>query len=166
MASEVEQLRQEIQAELSQLQLKLAAYGSAQKEAQEAVASQLAAATLGLQELYAKASGAIGELKARVEKVVGNREMGKDGKRKSLIQAKDLVPDKLAKQEEWKTWRSDVEDYCEEQQEEMKAMLEKVRKGRLRSRRSGSLRQKKSGGKRQKSCGGSWRGSPQAKQRT
>ena len=84
MASEVEQLRQEIQAELAQLQVKLATYESAQKEAQEAVASQVAAATLGLQELYAKASGAIGELKARVEKVEDSREMGKDGKNKIL----------------------------------------------------------------------------------
>ena len=52
---------------------------------------------------------------------------GKSG-RSSLLPAKILLPEKLSKQEEWRQWRSDVEDYCEQQFRGMKGQLDRVRK--------------------------------------
>ena len=47
---------------------------------------------------------------------------------KSLMHPKTIVPEVLSKEEEWRMWKSDVEDYCQEMFEGMKDMLEEIRK--------------------------------------
>ena len=44
------------------------------------------------------------------------------------MHVKNMVPQVLQKEDDWKTWRAEVEDYCEEVFPKMKAVLEKVTK--------------------------------------
>ena len=50
------------------------------------------------------------------------------GKESGLIKAKDILPSVLQKEEEYRTWRDDVEDYCEEAIIGLKEILVAVRK--------------------------------------
>ena len=47
---------------------------------------------------------------------------------KSLLQAKQMLPEKFNKEEMWRRWRVHVEDYCEEVKGGMKKKMEEVRK--------------------------------------
>ena len=49
---------------------------------------------------------------------------------KSLLHPKNMLPDKLKGNDGWKSWKSDVEDYCEEMQPGMKHFLEESRKSK------------------------------------
>ena len=44
------------------------------------------------------------------------------------MHAKSIAPKDLDKPEDWKRWRADVEDYCEETFDGMKVILVRVRK--------------------------------------
>ena len=52
----------------------------------------------------------------------------RNAQQRTLIKANDILPSTLQKEDEWRTWRSDVEDYCEESFSGMKEILSKVRK--------------------------------------
>ena len=48
-------------------------------------------------------------------------------KAKTLIHQKDLKPKELNKDEEWRRWKADVEDYVEEAVPGMKDVMERVK---------------------------------------
>ena len=51
---------------------------------------------------------------------------GEGQKGKSLRLPKNMIPTKLSKQDDWRRWKGEVEDYYEEIIEGMKAILEKT----------------------------------------
>ena len=120
--------------EFDDLQNRLAQYERQQTELQLAMKNEVSAEVQniagGLRGLYEQAAKAVGELQVRLEKVEVKVEASGEGGRKgkSLIHPKNMSPDKLAKQEDWKSWKSDVEDYCEENFPGMKDILERIAK--------------------------------------
>ena len=67
-------------------------------------------------ELYELANRAISSLAGRVDTLEAkstSEQYGYPHSPKSLVPAKAMVPNKLAKVEEWKRWRIDLEDYAE-----------------------------------------------------
>ena len=130
MASDIETVRNE----LVELTRKLSVFEQQQnaliENVNKQVTEEVGKVTVGLQELYGQASEAIAELRNRLERVEGTGET-RAPNRKSLVHAKSIIPEKITKKEEWKQWKSDVEDYCEEMFEGMKEMLEKTRKANM-----------------------------------
>ena len=83
-----------------------------------------------------RVTGSLGELYANVERHIRmfderiNRAERSERKEKSpegLLHRKDMKPSILEKDEHWRRWKSDVEDYSEETYRGMKDMLDKVR---------------------------------------
>ena len=126
MASDIETVRNE----LVELTRKLSVFEQQQnaliENVNKQVTEEVGKVTVGLQELYGQASEAIAELRNRLERVENTGE-ARTQNRKSLVHAKSIIPEKITKKEEWKQWKSDVEDYCEEMFEGMQEMLEKTR---------------------------------------
>ena len=60
-------------------------------------------------------------------KSMEREEKGKSKDHRTLLLAKDMKPNMFDKEEQWRRWKSDIEDYCEEIFPGMKEMLEKVR---------------------------------------
>ena len=82
----------------------------------------------GLQDLYKKTEAAVVGLANRVQGLETNYQgnAGKD-KKKSLLHMKDMLPKELTKDEEWRKWKADVEDYVEETVPGMKEQMEKAK---------------------------------------
>ena len=77
-----------------------------------------------MQALYESTAVELAALRERMERAeVAGQGQGKG----RLIQAKQMVPRVLTKQEEWKVWKSEVEDYCEVVKGGMKEALEAVK---------------------------------------
>ena len=83
----------------------------------------------GLQDLYKKTEAAVVGLTNRVLglEVNYNENPHKGKKKLSLLHVKDMRPKELTKDEEWRRWKADVEDYVEEAAPGMKDQLEKVK---------------------------------------
>ena len=68
----------------------------------------------GFQELYRKtnvaAVGLANRLQYRETNYQGNTNRDET---KSLLHMQGMLPEELAKDEEWRTWKADVEDYME-----------------------------------------------------
>ena len=83
-------------------------------------------------ELYTEANDAVVQLKARVAalemELEGKEKDGEGSRKKSLISMKQMLPSVMTKEEEWRSWKSDMEDYCEEGWKGMKGIMEEVRK--------------------------------------
>ena len=69
----------------------------------------------------------MGTIKEDIDKQIKDLKPADDRPKKSLILAKQMMPTKLIKEENWRKWREDAEDYCDEVFEGMKKMMEKVR---------------------------------------
>ncbi len=54
--------------------------------------------------------------------------VGRGGGPRSLSLAKHMLPEKLAKEDQWQRWRVSLEQYAEETQAGMKQKLEEVRR--------------------------------------
>ena len=63
-------------------------------------------------------------MKEQVSEVEGR---GVGGVKPKFLAAKHMLPRTLDKQEDWKQWKSEVEDYCEIVMEGTKEVLEEVR---------------------------------------
>ena len=114
----------------------------------EEARKEFGAQRIQLQNLYERTAVELAALKERMEKA----EAAAQGQRKGrLIEAKQMVPRVLTKQEEWKVWKSEVEDYCEVVKGGMKEALEAV-KGQKKRWKKGTWR--RSGGKNGLSYGG------------
>ena len=119
----------ELKADLADLRKKLQVYETQQEKIVAEMKSQLtievAAVATGLRELYEKVGTTVQQMEHRLVSL--EKRDGTKGHR-SLISAKHMTPEKLTKPEEWRNWKSDVEDYCEEQFSGMKEILDKVKK--------------------------------------
>ena len=99
----------------------------AMNEIIEAARAEFGTQRLHLQSLYEGTAQELVAMKERVDRMSsgtggpGGKEQGK------LIEPKQMVPRMLDKQEDWKLWRSEVEDYCEVVKEGMKEALEAVK---------------------------------------
>ena len=124
LQSEVGSLR----AEQQSMTAKLVAYKQQQAGLQAAltktVKEELDSVAGGLRDLYAKTAEAVTGLEKRmlnVEREKSNKEQ------KTLMNTKDMKPSVLNKDDEWRRWKSDIEDYAEEVFQGMKDMLDKAK---------------------------------------
>ena len=124
LQSEVGSLR----AEQQNMTAKLVAYEQQQAGLQAAltktVKEELDSVAGGLRDLYAKTAEAVTGLEKRmlnVEREKSNKEQ------KTLMNTKDMKPSVLNKDDEWRRWKSDIEDYAEEVFQGMKDMLDKAK---------------------------------------
>ena len=113
--------------EFEELRSKLATYEAQQKVSQtqmkEEVKEQVGEVAVGLKELYTQASAAVGKLDVRVEKLEakgGNGQM-------SLLHYKNMTISVLDKMDQWRSWKSNVEDYTEETLPGIRGYLEKAK---------------------------------------
>ena len=101
--------------EFEELRAKLIAYEQQQNESQQTnkdeVRIQVDSVAVGFRELYAQASSAVTKLDTRVEK---SEAKGTGGGQKSLLHYKNMTISVLEKMDQWRSWKSDIEDYTEE----------------------------------------------------
>ena len=64
-------------------------------------------------------------MKEKVREVEGK---GPSERKPKFIAAKHMLPRTLDKQDDWKQWKSEVEDYCEVVMEGTKDIMEEIRK--------------------------------------
>ena len=100
--------------EFEELRSKPATYEAQQKASQtqmkEEVREQVGEVAVGLKELYTQANAVVGKLDGRVEKL----EAKGGGGQKSLLHNKNRTINVLEKMDQWRSWKSDIEDYTEE----------------------------------------------------
>ena len=121
----LEERLQQFQEQHTELMGKLQQF---EKKSAETTKAEIDKVIGGLRELYSKADTAIGSLLTRVQVLEVLRDHGsKEKKEKSLLHEKDMKPDKLNKEEDWRQWKADVEDYVEEAFMRMKDVLEKTK---------------------------------------
>ena len=113
---------------------KLAQYEAQQKAIQESmegtVKFEIGKVHGGLQELYNSVQSHIQQYDARIKTVEeGQHQRGrdKDDRKGTLLNTKDMKPSLLEKEEQWRKWKAEVEDYCEEVYPGMKDILERAR---------------------------------------
>ena len=70
----------------------------------------------------------IADMKSIKDQAEEEEKTKRKDKEKSLMHCKDMKPEKLTKAEQWRSWREDAQDYCEEVHGGMKEVMEKVRK--------------------------------------
>ena len=87
------------------------------------IVTEVGKVSANLRELHNNADAAIRMLKMDLEET--KEKMNEEGSAttKSLMQTKNMLPEKLVKTDEWKAWKADVEDYCEESFTGMKEAL-------------------------------------------
>ena len=90
----------------------------------EGAKAEFASQRMNLQTLYEATSKELEAMKDRLEEV--ERKGSQNGKTK-FLGAKHMMPRTLDKQEDWKQWKGEVEDYCEEVMDGTKEVLEEVR---------------------------------------
>ena len=93
----------------------------------EGAKTKFAAERKNLQVLYEATTLELVGIKAKVEKFESSTHghILKDQGR--LIAAKQMSPRVLEKPEDWKTWRREIQDYCDVVKDGMKDALEEVR---------------------------------------
>ena len=111
---------------------------------------------INLKELYTTASAAVGKLDAPVEKL---ESKGGGGSQKSLLHYKNMTVNVLEKMDQWRTWKTDVEDYTEETLPGIGGYLEKAKEGARKSKKWMSTQLR---GSKERCCGGSGRGTQRA----
>ena len=120
-----------MEEEVRMLKEKLGIYEKQQQDLmgqmKSEVTGEVAKVAGGLRELYQQVSDAIGKLASRVEALEVGRSAEREKPRRSLVELKDMKPEVLSKDEDWKRWKSEIEDYCSEAFDGMKDILEKVR---------------------------------------
>ena len=90
------------------------------------VAGNLTELYKNVQTTHGNVQQLIQQFESRVQ-AVETKADGKGSDHKSLLSTKDMKPTQLDKEEHWRRWRSEVEDYCEEVFPGMKEILDKVR---------------------------------------
>ena len=127
-------LNEEVQTLKSKLHIYEEQQGNMMQDMKVQVAVEVKNVMEHMQEVYRQSHVAVTDLHHRLTVMEGRVKEVEDARKtheatkKGLIPPKNILPDKLAKTEEWKGWKSDVEDYCEENFPGMKEMLEKVKK--------------------------------------
>ena len=121
-------------ATIADLQAKLGIYENQQSEWKNSMTSVITAEverlTEGLRQVHGGTVAAVDEMRNRIvglEKFYSADKGGSKGKA-AMLQVKDMKPDVLTKEEDWRRWQADILDYAEEVHEGMKEILEKVKK--------------------------------------
>ena len=98
------------------MQAKLGIYENQQSEWKTglttAITTEVETLTKGLQEIHSKTATAVDELKNRIvglEKFYSADKGGRKGKATMLL-VKDMKPDVLTKEEDWRRWQADILD--------------------------------------------------------
>ena len=121
--------------EFEELRSKLATYEAQQKlslaQMKDEVKEQVGEVAVGLKELYTQASAAVGKLDARVERLESKGGSGQ----KSLLHYKNMTVNVLEKIDQWRNWKSDVEDYTETRCQGSEDTLRKPEKATRRSKK-------------------------------
>ena len=119
--------------QFEELRLRLVAYEAQQELGQTKMKSevkeQVSEVTDGLKELYNTASVAVGAVASRVDKLEEKIRGGggaMQGQR-SLLHYKNMNVGVLEKIDQWRTWKSEVEDYTEETMPGIHKYLEKAK---------------------------------------
>ena len=90
----------------------------------EGAKTEFTAQRFNLQKLYEVTSNELESMKERLEDMEKKRPIQEKGK---FLAAKHMLPKVLDKQDEWKQWKSEVEDYCELVMDGTKEVFEEVR---------------------------------------
>jgi len=118
------------QEQFEELRSKLATYEALQElgqaKMQAEVKVQVGEVTAGLQELYNTASVAVGAVAFRVDEFEKKIRGGGAGQ-KSLLHYKNMNVGVLEKIDQWRAWKSEVEDYTEETMPGIHKYLEKAK---------------------------------------
>ena len=99
----------------------------AMNEIVESAKVEFAAQRMNLQTLY---EATVKELEAMKERLEDVENKGCQQSKGRFLSAKHMLPRTLEKQEDWKQWKSEVEDYCEVVMEGTKEVLEELRNKR------------------------------------
>ena len=112
--------------ELKRQLVKFEGVVSAQQQVmKETVGAEVGRVGIGLRELYDKADEALKAVNMRLDKL--ENEDHKGDQNRSLINPKHLTIATLDKQDEWRKWKADVEDYAEETMSGIKKYLDIAR---------------------------------------
>ena len=95
-----------------------------QEEIKEEARIHVDSVAVGLRELYAQASSAVTKLDTRVEQLEAK---GLGGGPKPLLLPKHMTLSTLEKTDQWRGWKSDIEDYSEETLPGIKEHLDKAK---------------------------------------
>ena len=90
----------------------------------EGAKAEFTSQRLNIQQVYEATMKELGSMKEKVREVEGK---GTNERMPKFIAAKHMLPRTLDKQEDWKAWKGEVEDYCEAVMEGTKDALEEVR---------------------------------------
>ena len=122
---------QNLESKQNDTLLKLAEYEKAQEDWKANISNQvtfeIGKVTGGIGELYNKVELMLGMFDTRLRSLENEGKNTDKNQSKSLLLAKDMKPTSLDKEDQWRRWKSDIEDYCEEVFPGMKDMLDKAR---------------------------------------
>ena len=104
-------LEEEKKAIVDYMEKEFATHKLVMNEIVEGAKTEFTSQRFNLQKLYEVTSNELEGVKERLEQVEKNGYHHGKGK---ILAAKQMMPRVLDKQEDWKQWRSEVEDYCEE----------------------------------------------------
>lgn len=93
-----------------------------------AVGHEVGKVTGSLSELYKGVKDTIDRFEARIRNVEASSTQRSH---KTLLNMKDMKPNVLEKDEQWRRWKSDVEDYAEETFVGMKEIMDKVKESEV-----------------------------------
>ena len=122
-----------LQGEMQELKEKLMNYEVQQSDLQARMTStikeEINSVAGGLHDLYRKTEQAVTNLEMRTRTLEQAKEKMTSSmtEKAALLSAKDMKPNILQKDEEWRRWKSDIEDYTEEVFRGMKEMLDKAK---------------------------------------
>ena len=110
MAAKDKGIDEQNKALIDYIDKELATHKLVMHEIVEGAKVEFAAQRMNLQTLYEATTKELEAVKDRLEEA--ERKDSHNGKGKFLT-AKHMLPRTLEKQDEWKQWKSEVEDYCE-----------------------------------------------------
>jgi len=117
--------------QFEELRLRFVAYEAQQELGQTKmkaeVKEQVREVTAGLKELYNTASVAVGTVASQVDKFEEKIRGGAMQGQRSLLHYKYTNVGVLEKIDQWRTWKSEVEDYAEEMMPGIRSYLEKTK---------------------------------------
>ena len=120
-------LEEEKKAIVDYMEKEFATHKLVINEIVEGAKAEFTSQRFNLQQLYEATTKELETVKDRLEEV--ERKDNTNGKGKFLT-AKHMLPRTLEKQDEWKQWKSEIEDYCEVVMQGTKEVLEEIRNKR------------------------------------
>ena len=117
-------LEEEKKAIVDYMEKEFATHKLVINEIVEGAKAEFTSQRFNIQQVYEATMKELESMKEKVSQVEGR---GASGGRPKFLAAKHMLPRTLDKQEDWKQWKSEIEDYCETVMEGTKEVLEEVR---------------------------------------